>query len=214
MIRSSKRSSLALLLAASTGCAGGGAAGFDTVNALPEEPRRAPGVAVDPNLEPPPAAADATTSEGLVVLKEPADPEAARDIVREFFRAVASASFEKLEPLIGEESWLQAGAMMGRQRARDFWRQRMSRLDYAALGGSPIYRDSEMETYRAADLGRMRPPRTLNVGVQGQDVIVRVPIVSPRAGKTRLFGDEILFVLRPDQGRYSIIEMSEDFQLP
>jgi hypothetical protein len=71
-----------------------------------------------------------------------------------------------------------------------------------------------METYRAEDLGRMRPPRSLNVGVQGQDVVVRVPIVSPRAGKTRLFGDEILFVLRPDQGRYSIIEMSEDFQIP
>lgn len=214
MIQSWKRFSVALLVSACAGCGGGKSPRFASVSAFPEEPRRAPGVAVDPNLEPPPAGVDATTSEGLVVLKEPADPEAARDIVREFFRAVASASFEKVEPLIGEESWLQAGAMMGRQRARDFWRQRMSRLDYAALGGAPIYRDSEMETYRAQDLGRMRPPRSLNVGVQGQDVVVRVPIVSPRAGKTRLFGDEILFVLRPDQGRYSIIEMSEDFQLP
>ncbi len=214
MIRSSTSFESLLFALALAGCSSSAAPRFPTVSELPDDPRRAPGVAVDPTLEPPPPSPEATTSEGLVVLKEPADPEAAREIVRAFFRAVTSASWDELQPLLNDEAWLQAGAMVGRQRAQSFWQMRLNRLDYGALAGTPIYRDSEMETYRADDLGRMRPPRALNVAVQGEDVVVRVPIVSPRAGKTRLFGDEILFVLRPNAGRYSIIEMAEDFQLP
>jgi hypothetical protein len=50
--------------------------------------------------------------------------------------------------------------------------------------------------------------------VSGDDVLVRVVIATPRVGRTRLFGDEITFLLRPSGGAYKIIEMVEDFQLP
>lgn len=49
---------------------------------------------------------------------------------------------------------------------------------------------------------------------QGDDVVVRVPITAPKYGKTRLFGDEIVFVLRPRGNRYAIVDMAEEFTLP
>ena len=54
----------------------------------------------------------------------------------------------------------------------------------------------------------------LGVVAQTDDVVVRVPIAVPRSGKTRLFGDEIVFVLRPNGNRYAIVDMAEEFTLP
>jgi hypothetical protein len=203
----------ALLVA--TACATGSVAPrFETTTSLSDDPRRAAGVAVDPATELPPASPQADSEQSLVVLRAPPDPESAREMVREFFRAISRRSYSELEALVRQDAWLQAGAMSGRQNARQFWRTRLSRLDYGALSGSTVYRDSELETYRAQDVPKLRPPRALGVSASGDDVVVRVPIASPRNGKTRLFGDEILFVLRPERGRYGIVEMAEDFSLP
>ena len=202
-----------LSLVACLGCASGGGVG-QTASSLPDEPRKAPGVAVDPAPELPPAAGAADTEDGVVVLKAPADPEAAREVVRSFFRAVSHGSYSEFEDVVPDEAWLSAGPMVGRQKARQYWQMRFSRLDYQSLAGSSIYREGELETYRAADMQRLRPARPLAVVAQGEDVVVRVPITTPRSGKTRLFGDEILFVLRPQGAKYSIVEMSEDFALP
>jgi len=45
-------------------------------------------------------------------------------------------------------------------------------------------------------------------------VVVRVPISMARAGRVQLFGNEIWFLLRPEDGVYRIAELVEDFQLP
>jgi hypothetical protein len=202
--------SLAVLCVA---CASSGGLG-ETATSLPDEPRRAPGVAVDPAPELPAAASTADTEDGVVVLKAPADPEAAREVVRTFFRAVVHGSYPELEEVVNDDAWLSAGPMVGRQKARQYWQMRLSRLDYPSLAGASVYREGEIETYRAADVPKLRPPRPLAAVAQGDDVVVRVPIATPRSGKTRLFGDEILFVLRPDGNKYSIVEMNEDFSLP
>ncbi|GMV12295.1 MAG: hypothetical protein HS104_15200 [Polyangiaceae bacterium] len=195
-------------------CASGRSASLETASALGNEPRRAAGIAVDPAPEPPAPTSAAHTEQGVVVLRAPQDPEAAREVVRGFFRAVSQGSYGELEPFISEEAWLSAGAMAGRQKARQYWQLRLSRLDYASLAGSAVFRDGEVETYRAADLAALRPPRALGVVAQGDDVVVRVPIAAPRSGKTRLFGDEIVFVLRPKGNRYAIVDMAEEFTLP
>ena len=46
------------------------------------------------------------------------------------------------------------------------------------------------------------------------DVLVRAHVLTPRVGSERLFGDELLFLLRPDHGRYRIAVLFEDFILP
>jgi hypothetical protein len=215
MTRSLKRFSVPLSFVVLAGCAGGSrSADFATANELSDDPRRAPGVAVDPAPELPDPANEADSELGLIALRAPPDPEAARETVRAFFRAVVHGAFDELEAVVADDAWLQAGAMVGRQRARSYWQMRLSRLDYISLAGSSVYREGELETYRAADVGKLRPPRPLAVVAQGDDVVVRVPITTPRSGKTRLFGDEIVFVLRPKAGKYSIVEMTEDFALP
>ncbi|MBK7586572.1 MAG: hypothetical protein IPI67_41090 [Myxococcales bacterium] len=196
------------------GCASAGHGALDTTAQLDSAPRRAPGVAVDPASELPAPASTAHSEQGVVVLKTPADPAAARELVRSFFRAVSHASLPELEPLLSDDAWLSAGPMTGRQKARQYWQLRLSRLDYGSLAAGSVYRDSEIETYRAVDLGSLRPPRALGVVAQPDDVVVRVPIANPRGGKTRLFGDEIVFVLRPAGGNYRIVDMAEDFSLP
>ncbi|MBI3205604.1 MAG: hypothetical protein HYZ29_28960 [Myxococcales bacterium] len=187
---------------------------METTTALDAAPRRAPGVAVDPAPELPAPTRSAHPEQGIVVLRAPQDPEAAREVVRGFFRAVGHGAIDELKPLVAEDAWLSAGAMAGRQKALQYWETRLSRLDYGALAGAAVFREGEIETYRAADLGALRPPRALGVAAQADDVVVRVPITAPKSGKTRLFGDEIVFVLRPRGNRYSIVDMAEEFTLP
>jgi hypothetical protein len=188
---------------------------FASVSTLPSDaPRRPAGVAVDPSPTLPKPLPSASAEQGLIVLKAPLDAQAARQVVKEFFRAAVDQDGERLEALLDEGAHLQAGASMGRQQAQPFWRLRLSRLDYGALGGQVLFRDAEIEIYRSEELQRLRPARALGLSAQGDDVLVRVVISAPRVGRTRLFGDEITFLLRPSGSSYKIVEMAEDFQLP
>ena len=187
---------------------------FPTTGELSDEPRHAPGVAVDPAPELPPPRAEADTESGLVSLDAPADPERARDVVREFFSAIARSSYDDLEPLLDEQAWVNGGSSGGRQRARSFWQMRLSRLDYGSLAGQVIFREADLETYSAKDVNELRPPRALPMSVQGDDVLIKVPVAVPRTGRTRLFGDEIAFLLRPSGTGFVIVEMLEEFQIP
>ncbi len=202
-----------LTVALAVGC-GAQRGSLQTTTTLDASPRRAPGIAVDPAPELPAPTRVAHPEQGIVVLRAPQDPEAAREVVRGFFRAVGHGSIDELRPLVAQDAWLSAGAMAGRQKALQYWETRLSRLDYGALGGAAVFREGELETYRAADLSALRPPRALGVVAQGDDVVVRVPITAPKYGKTRLFGDEIVFVLRPRGNRYAIVDMAEEFTLP
>src|SRR5690606_7531206 len=215
MIRSSSRSEpkhaagVTLLLAAvlAGGCASSSESlRFETASSIDDsEPRRPAGVAVDPAPELPPAASAASAEHGLVVLKTPLDKEAARQVVRDFFRAVLAADSERLEKLFDEQAYIQAGPAAGRQQAVPFWKSRLSRLDYGALAGQVVVRDAELEVYRTEDLARMKPARTFALSPQVEDVVVRAPIATPRSGRTRLFGDEITFLLRPDGSGFEIV---------
>jgi len=122
---------------------------FETASELGSEPRRAPGVAVDPAAELPTAGAEARAQNGLVVLSAPRDVEAARAVVRRFFEIVVAGSPDAIDSLLSELAWIQLGPQGGRQRARQFWRSRLDQIDYQALAGQPLLRESELETYRA-----------------------------------------------------------------
>jgi hypothetical protein len=200
----------ALVLACATGRQGT----FATTSELTSEPRRAPGVAVDPVSDLPAAGDSAGAQRGLVVLKTPRDVEAARAVVRRFFEAIVAGSAQGLDPLVSELAWVQLGPQGGRQRAREFWRSRLDQIDYQALAGEPLYRESELETYRPEDLSRLDASRHPPVEVQAGDVVVRARMATARLGRTRYFGDDIVFLLRPRGDNFEIVEMIEDFRLP
>jgi hypothetical protein len=201
----------ALSLTLALGC-GPRAATFDTVSSLPEAPRKPPGVAVDPAPSLPTTAVSAKTLEGLVVLSAPPDPRAARTVVREFFAAVVQEAPEKLDEIVSAEAWVDSGSQ--RQPVRAFWRARFSQLDYAALADEVLFRESELETYRPQDLGRLTGTRPTFVDAEGTDLVVHARVRASWTGRTRLLGDELFFLLRPLGERYVIAEIVEDFRLP
>lgn len=153
-----------------------------------------------------------STRDQLLTLRAPAGAELARSVVREFLRAAVNETPSRLELLLAPDAFVDTGA--GRQPARAFWQTRMAQLDYTELRGQLLFRDSEVQTFRAEDLLRVPAGRRLPLELREDEVAVRVPIRVSWAGRTRLFGDELLFRLQPAAARFEIAEISEDFRLP
>ncbi|HEX3850990.1 MAG TPA: hypothetical protein VHW01_08490 [Polyangiaceae bacterium] len=150
--------------------------------------------------------------EQLLLLRTPASSELARDTVRDFLRAAVNEAPERMEPLLTREAFVDTGA--GRQPARSFWLTRMAQLDYTELKGQLLFRDTDLQTFRAEDVARLPAGRRISLELAADELAVRVPIRVSWAGRTRLFGDELLFRLQPAGARFEIAEIAEDFRLP
>ena len=148
------------------------------------------------------------------MLSTPGDVAQARQVVERFFRVVVTEASEQLDELLSPAAWVVSPSQGYRERAPEFWHRRLAQLDYDALAGRVVYRDAELVTYRARDLPELPASRRPPLHARGDDVVMLVPIIQPRTGRTRLFGDEIWFLLRSDAGGYHIAEMAEDFRLP
>lgn len=177
-------------------------------------PRRPPGVAVDPMPELPLPSADASTAQGVVSLRQPPDLGRARETVRAFFHAVTTEDVLELESLLARDAAVQVDPQSGRRKARDFWRMRLSQLDYDQVGSGAIFREAEVEWFRPEAMHRLTQGGYPQLELLASDVVLRVPITTPTATKQHLFGPEIVFVLRPTPHGFRIAEMYEPFQLP
>jgi hypothetical protein len=205
---------LALLAAACTSSAPRGPS-FATLTELPEEPRRPDGVVVDPSPELPAAAEAADKTGGLVALKPPLPDRAARAMVAAFLRAVVSENVEALSELTTNDATVSARGRTGAPSLVDHWRARLRHFRYRTLASEILYQEADIELYRYEDLDVPLPARPLRPPEMAPlDVLLRVPILVVRAGSERVFGDEILFHLRRDKGRYVIRQLIEEFQLP
>jgi len=174
--------------------------------------RRAPGVTQTRAEELPEPARRGDSREQLLLLRTPPSSELARDTVRDFLRAAVSEAPERMEPLLTREAFVDTGA--GRQPARSFWLTRMAQLDYTELKGQLLFRDTDLQTFRAEDVARLPAGRRISLELAEDELAVRVPIRISWAGRTRLFGDELLFRLQPAGTRFEIAEIAEDFRLP
>ncbi len=223
------RGGLRLALTASVvaplaGCAGGG----NTNAAVPETPhetsaahgsprpdappRRGLGVAVDPELELPAAAASAAAEKGLVVLAAPVDVRPALRVVADFFEAVSAESPEMLERLLDRAAHTRASPKARSEAALPSWRRRFDRLDYSPLGTELVYRAADVKVHSASDAATSGAARLLPVVPKGEEIVVQVFPVGQTASK--LLGSELDFVLKPSAGSYKIAELVEDFRLP
>jgi hypothetical protein len=165
----------------------------------------------------PPAPRDrASAADGLVTLRTPLGVDRAVAVVEELFRKVVLEDGDGLDALFTRDPIATTGAPSGgpTQSALLFWQGRFRKLDYTKLAGEPIYREAELQIFRADDTLDALPhpavhPETL---VEG-DVVVRVPILTTRVGAERLFGDEMILWMRRDGDRFRIYRALEDFQL-
>jgi hypothetical protein len=190
-------------------------ASFATASALPSGPRKPDGVAVDLQGAIPPAAARAETRAGLVALREPIDMSGAMQPVRQFFEAVAREDPAGIRAVLtfDAQAFMPSGPGSSGMRVEDSWDRRFQKFDYKATGPEPVYRETSIETYRFKDLDEAEGDRPLRPPVMDQqDVLIRVPVEIRRVGVDRVFGDEILFVVRRVEGSFRIRALIEDFQ--
>jgi hypothetical protein len=218
MNRSSKRCSPAALalLALLAGCASTGGLG-------PDEParvsRRPDGVAIDPVSAPPPPRDRAEAAEGLVTLRTPLGVDRALSTVADFFHAIVLEDGEALDALFTRDALavtsLAPGGGGGQTPpAIQLWQARFRKLDYRRLAGELVYREPEIDVVRADDARETPLPAAIRPEALGDnDVVMRVPILTPHLGADRLFGDEMILWLRRDGDRYRIYRILEDFQL-
>jgi hypothetical protein len=207
---------LIITFTVTAGCASG--PGFATAGSLDAARRRPDGVAVDPTGEPPRAREHAEASDRLVTLRTPLGADRAVDTVSELFRKIVIEDSDGLEALFTREATASNGAPGTGTSATPlavlWWQQRFRRLDYTRLAGEPIFREAEIELYRAEDDVDALPHAAIHLEALGEtDVVIRLPILTSHAGADRLFGDEMIFWLRREGDRYKIYRMLEDFQL-
>lgn len=203
------------------GCAGSERGpSFATSEHFDEAPRKPPSFAPEPAPAPPESASARSTRDDSAAAAAaarrvlvPLDSEAARDVVSRFFVAVLIESSRELSPLLAAQALVVSEG--SRQPAAAVWRARFAQLDYTSLSGRIVAAPQTLRTYTFANVARAKldgvpPPLTAT-----EVVVVAHPGLS-WVGKTRLFGDELAFRLRPksDVPGYEIAEIVEDFRLP
>lgn len=201
---------LAAALALACGTSERGPA-FATSEAFSALPRQAPSFAPEAAL-----ALEASPGEdepGLTRVTVPLDAEAAQAVVGRFFSAVLSESTSELTPLFAAQAWMVSEG--GRQPAFAAWRARFAQLDYTSLAGRIVAPPQTLHTYTYQSAARAKHDG-VPAPLAAQEVVVVARPGLTWAGKTRLFGEELAFRLRPkaDTPGYEIAEIVEDFRLP
>jgi hypothetical protein len=182
----------------------------------PEHAAHAPaGLVVDPPSEVPRATTIVQSGTSVMSLTPPISDNAASDVVRTFFRAITDENLDVLATLLTPDATVPTTTRGATTSLLDHWRGRMNHLRYQALANDELYDADLIEAYRFHDWDVLlpgRPPRPAHMGPS--DVLLRIPMQLVRSGNERVFGDEILLVLRRQRDTLAIAEQIEDFPLP
>jgi hypothetical protein len=179
-----------------------------TAVAIPDAPRRPDGVVVEPRPALPPPQEHAA-ARGVVALKEPLGGEAVVDVVRALIRAFEREDVDAMAALVTDDAVLLGPPRTTRGTLLDQWRARVKALDYGRLAGAEVARIDAIERWSFADLdapGAPDRPAEMRPG----DVLVRVPITTPRAGSEQLFGDVVIVLLRREGRAFKIAGFGEE----
>jgi hypothetical protein len=170
-----------------------GAPAFESVTTLPKPAPNPAGVDIEPAPTLPSAERRGSTAAGLVVLKTPLDPQAARHVVAAFFRAVIDESPRALSAVLTRDAVMQNGSR--RESAASLWAGRFGRFDYRSLGAESVYRAAELKLWKDED-----------------SLMARARVDVAWGSRPRMFGDELTFRLVPNGASWLIAEVLEDFQ--
>jgi hypothetical protein len=170
--------------------------------------RRPDGVVVEPSPALP-HAADRAPARGVVALREPLGVEAAEDLVRAYIHAFEREDEGALAQLLTSDAAPLFGGRGGRGALLEQWRTRLKNLDYGKLAGLEVARLERMERFEYDELGAPAPlprPPEMKPG----ELLLRIPIATPRVGTEQLFGDVVVLLLRREEGRFRIAGASEE----
>jgi hypothetical protein len=173
---------------------------------------RPPGVWLERMTELPAPASEAATTGRIAVLAASDAVPSALATVERFFEAVRSGEPEQLDQIVQNDASVVSPVTGGRQRVRALYRSRLARGKRDGLLEQFSARHRAIEAFRgdaARALGRWP---MLATELTAADVVVRVPMSHDVSDPARLFGDEIVFVVRPSAAGYVIVEMIEDYR--
>jgi hypothetical protein len=163
-------------------------------------------------VEPAPAlpkAVDRAPARGVVTLREPLGVEAARDVVRAYIHAFEREDVEGLGQLLTPDAGPLFGGRGGRGGLLEQWRTRMKNFDYGRLAGGEVARFDRIERFEYDELGAPgAPPRPPEM--KAGELLLRVPIATPRIGADQLFGDVVILLLRREESRLKIAGVAEE----
>ena len=174
--------------------------------------RRPDGVVVDPQSELPATADAAEPDAGLVSLRAQVGEKSARKVVAAFFTAMTNEDMATLFSLFTSDALFRSSREGAPMPSSEAYRARAQRFEYQALREVPIFDEDRVELYRYDDfdapweLPVARPP-----GMGPFDVALRVPMTTTHSSTGRLFGDELIFVVRRDGDALRIAGVVEDF---
>jgi hypothetical protein len=186
----------------------GGACGAQAIRtADAPHPESSTGVPVDPVSSVPKPADRAAAGEGVVTLRAPVATEAVMALVRRVFEAFHARETSGIEQDL-DDNIVDVRAEGEINKAR--WqfiselRLRMKSTNaFEQLDVELMYRAQDVEIFAHGELGLPgRPSRPASMGAD--DLLVRIPVATPRLGADILFGDEIRLLLRRDGARYRI----------
>lgn len=186
---------------------GCGAQRLKTLDAPPEQDA-GPVAPVDPQSALPKPADFGSTSDVVASLRAPVPPEEVAAIVHRLFETFHDRSTSPIEGDLDEIIVdLNVPPTYGDQQ-KTYWLQnlqfqRLKTTSFDQLEVDQMYRPQEVETYAREELGQPgRPPRPASMGPD--DLLVRIPIATPRVGADVLFGDEIKLLLKRAGSTYKI----------
>jgi hypothetical protein len=165
------------------------------------------GVPVDPVSSVPKPADRAAATEGVVTLRAPVGTEAVMALVRRVFEAFHARETSGID-LDLDETIVDVRAENETSKPRwQFVNELRLRMKgttaFEQLDVELMYRPQDVEIFARDELGLPgRPSRPASMGTD--DLLVRIPIATPRLGADILFGDEIRLLLRRDGARYRI----------
>jgi len=184
-----------------------------------------PGIAVDFPTVPPSARNAASAADRVVALQTPLGVEAATTALKAFFRSVLEENATALGVVVTADAVVQdlpeagtvrAGQPTRSREALNFWAQRFRQRDYGRLAAELVFRESDVELFRAGLLERL--PSLLGAvaaekldGMAETDLLLRVPILTGAVRSEQLFGKEIYLWLRRAGDRYVIYHLAEPF---
>jgi hypothetical protein len=142
--------------------------------------------------------------------------EQAFSTIQTFFQGIVAEDADLVATMLTRDALItnpsSSGGPGGSPSAPLFWSHRFRKLDYTKLAGEVVYRENELDVYRAGDELSLSPhPAVRTDALNAGDVVIRVPIATPRLGTERLFGDEMIVWLRRTNDEYKIYRLFEDF---
>ena len=124
--------------------------------------------------------------------------------LRSFFDAWSRESVDDLAALLAPDAGPLEARARGRRALVDVWRLRMRSHEYGRLAGVEMFRPERIERWEPDELGAEGAPAHVDAR-PGEAARVRASLRDgPTVAGERLFGDEVVMLVRPEGGKLRI----------